>query len=287
VARQPAINFSISFQHPFNRAGGRTFNVGRENLPYQNERTLVQSLLQRNVLLPVGILAVMMRAATAQEGVPFTHIVTALDSPRFFVMSEDDQGACYGAKGAGQIDLLWKTQGWFGYPEDLFLTHNGKTLVYVPKPFALTKEPPEDMEVIRFYHEGKLQHTYRVRDLIKKPQDVSAFSLNWTRYWYILEFKPRRGLVGKEQLWTWLSTEGIRSLPERPPDLIAEQFFFVETSENEQLVFSVDDGKIIYRGPKPKVVKLEADPFKDPAVTEKEDKTPNKPWDATGDKPAN
>jgi hypothetical protein len=27
VARQPAISFSISFQHPFNRAGGRTFNV--------------------------------------------------------------------------------------------------------------------------------------------------------------------------------------------------------------------------------------------------------------------
>jgi hypothetical protein len=27
VAHQPAISFSISFQHPFNRAGGRTFNV--------------------------------------------------------------------------------------------------------------------------------------------------------------------------------------------------------------------------------------------------------------------
>jgi hypothetical protein len=27
VTRQPAISFSISFQHPFNRAGGRTSNV--------------------------------------------------------------------------------------------------------------------------------------------------------------------------------------------------------------------------------------------------------------------
>ena len=27
MARQPAISFSISFQHPFNRAGGRTSNV--------------------------------------------------------------------------------------------------------------------------------------------------------------------------------------------------------------------------------------------------------------------
>jgi hypothetical protein len=27
VAHQPAISFSISFQHPFNRAGGRTSNV--------------------------------------------------------------------------------------------------------------------------------------------------------------------------------------------------------------------------------------------------------------------
>jgi len=27
VTHQPAISFSISFQHPFNRAGGRTSNV--------------------------------------------------------------------------------------------------------------------------------------------------------------------------------------------------------------------------------------------------------------------
>lgn len=261
--------------------------LGEKNMVYQNEKTLMKSLLRRIVLLSVGIMGVTLLAATGQEGVPFTHIVTALDSPRFFVMSEDDQGACYEAKGAGQIDLLWKTQGWFGYPEDLFLTHNGKTLVYVPKPFALTEKPPEDMEVIRFYHEGKLQRTYRVRDLIKKPQDVSAFSVSWTRYWHILEFKPRRGLVGKEQLWVWLSAEGVRSLPERPPHLIAEQFFFVETSENEQIVFSIDDGKIIFRGPKTEVANVEPDPFKDPAETEKEDKQPNKPWDATGDKPAN
>jgi hypothetical protein len=30
VTHQPAISFSISFQHPFNRAGGRTSNVGQK-----------------------------------------------------------------------------------------------------------------------------------------------------------------------------------------------------------------------------------------------------------------
>ena len=39
VAHQPAISISISFQHPLNRAGGRTSNVGPPNfndLAYSN-----------------------------------------------------------------------------------------------------------------------------------------------------------------------------------------------------------------------------------------------------------
>ena len=45
MAHQPAISFSISFQHPFNRAGGRTSNVAQEML-----RICLASLL-------VGVLA--------------------------------------------------------------------------------------------------------------------------------------------------------------------------------------------------------------------------------------
>ena len=38
MAHQPAISFSISLQHPFNRAGGRTSNVLQDN-PMELERT--------------------------------------------------------------------------------------------------------------------------------------------------------------------------------------------------------------------------------------------------------
>ena len=39
MTHQPAISFSISFQHPFNRAGGRTSNV-RQRKPDMNTTSL-------------------------------------------------------------------------------------------------------------------------------------------------------------------------------------------------------------------------------------------------------
>ena len=37
VTHQPAISFSIAFQHPLNRAGGRTSNVGQETEDHERE----------------------------------------------------------------------------------------------------------------------------------------------------------------------------------------------------------------------------------------------------------
>jgi hypothetical protein len=41
VPRQPAISFSISFQNPFNRAGGRTSNVRQKIMEYWINTKLV------------------------------------------------------------------------------------------------------------------------------------------------------------------------------------------------------------------------------------------------------
>ena len=52
VTHQPAISFSISVQHPFNRAGGRTFNVVRrakQGASYQVKDLLFQNLAVRGI----------------------------------------------------------------------------------------------------------------------------------------------------------------------------------------------------------------------------------------------
>lgn len=51
MARQPAISISISIQHPFNRAGGRTSNVVRrakQGASYQVKDLMFQNLASRN-----------------------------------------------------------------------------------------------------------------------------------------------------------------------------------------------------------------------------------------------
>ena len=51
VTHQPAISFSISFQHPFNRAGGRTSNVVRrakQGASCQVKDLMFQNLASRN-----------------------------------------------------------------------------------------------------------------------------------------------------------------------------------------------------------------------------------------------
>jgi hypothetical protein len=51
VAHQPAVSFSISFQHQFNRAGGRTSNVGQnKDFPMENETTAKRFDTERRFL---------------------------------------------------------------------------------------------------------------------------------------------------------------------------------------------------------------------------------------------
>jgi len=53
VSHQPAISFSISFQHPFNRAGGRTFNVLQENPSIMRPKILTAILLLSPPSVPI------------------------------------------------------------------------------------------------------------------------------------------------------------------------------------------------------------------------------------------
>jgi hypothetical protein len=236
-------------------------------------------------LLVALLIGVLVHVSGAQEGVPFTHIVTSPDSPRFFVMDQEDRGGCYEAKTAGQLQLLWKTEGWYGYPEDLFLTHNGSMLVHIPKALFAKEELPESV-VIAFYFEGKLVRVYRVKDLIKSPESLKTFWLDHRRFWDILEGTPRRGVVGRYELGRWIAEEGMRKLPERPPDLIAEQFFFVETIEKHQFVFNIDDGSIIYQGKKPEEPDGEVRlPWDEPADSSVGRATPDKPNKSRLDNP--
>ncbi len=46
-----------------------------------------------------------------------------------------------------------------------------------------------------------------------------------------------------------ISQEAVLALP--PPNgVIADQFFYIETAPGEQIVFSINDGQILYRGEK-------------------------------------
>lgn len=58
VARQPVISISITIQHPFNRAGGRTSNVGQET---QAMRSIAKCLLK--TLFALVLLAIPMSIA--------------------------------------------------------------------------------------------------------------------------------------------------------------------------------------------------------------------------------
>ncbi|MES2661493.1 MAG: hypothetical protein V4689_22935, partial [Verrucomicrobiota bacterium] len=50
VARQPAISFSISFQHHFNRAGGRTSNVLPKNFTFSPREEVPNQCIQQRHL---------------------------------------------------------------------------------------------------------------------------------------------------------------------------------------------------------------------------------------------
>ena len=207
---------------------------------------------KHQIALILGLLLAFESFLFAQEGVPFTHVVTSRDCDRFFVMDKDESGACYLAKKAEQLKVLWTTEGWFGPPELLFLGHEGRILVRVfttlwTEDYA---KPIAERRLVEFYRNGKSFRVYRVKDLLDTQKKIDKVQMGHDYEDIFFGGRLGFGKIRRSELRKHIPEEALLSLPSRG-GATADNFFFIETAQNEQIVFALRgarEGGILYRG---------------------------------------
>ncbi len=124
-------------------------------------------------------LACVMPAAGFSPRSPYRHVVA---SGEFFVVidpyAEPERVTAYEVTDDG-FKQLWQSTAWFGYPDEIFLAPDGKSLVRVQSvPNTLNGEKIESQAVVFCYYEGKLVKEHKLSELVsemKSLQDLGFF----------------------------------------------------------------------------------------------------------------
>ncbi len=90
-----------------------------------------------------------------------------------FVIDRESYGAAYQISEEGELQELWRTEGWYTF--EGYLSEDGRYFVRIG-PWASDQENHTDLAVA-FYDKGKLLKEYAVRQLIKKP-DLLEYSVS-------------------------------------------------------------------------------------------------------------
>ena len=139
---------------------------------------------------------------------------------------------------------IWQSQGWFAYPDEVFLTHDGKSLVCVRSaPDTLNGGRIEDQTVVFFFNEGKLVKEHKLSELVGRMDSVrnlapfGGFGSLWM---------DEAGIVPSVQ--HDLDTD---RKDERPGEQVLRSYnhytFRLKTLEKTELFFDLLDGRLIAR----------------------------------------
>jgi len=87
-----------------------------------------------------------------------------------WVQTEPPNGSVFKATREGKFEKLWSVEGWFGYPDQVFLSSAYKTLVRIRedllKPDGTFRDYEESDHCLCFYRKGKLIKSYTIKDLV-------------------------------------------------------------------------------------------------------------------------
>ncbi len=138
---------------------------------------------------------------------------------------------------------LWRAEGWYGYPHEIFLSYDGMTLVRLrslPLPWDVG-EDPKDEPVLFIYFKGQLVKEYKLGVLMEDVRNI--------------EDQGSFGFAG----WRWMKDAEIESSQnqgiktdrndEKPGAEMSNSYndslFHLETLERTELFFDLLDGRLI------------------------------------------
>lgn len=170
------------------------------------------------------------------------------------------KGVAYKATRNG-FEKLWETSGWYGWPDEVFLSSDGKTLVRIRREVIGFEESKlGDEFVLFFYRRGKLKAKYRVADLVENvAQGTQRNPWGWGGTFWMKEAE-----ISPSE-WHRIETkvEG-KSGSVRHPDV-----FHLSTLEGVQKIYDLRTGELLgEKQPEPKKPGLETPPKIDPFATE-------------------
>jgi hypothetical protein len=124
-------------------------------------------------------LACMTPVAGSSPRSPYRHVVSLRE---FFVVIDPyhnpERVTAYQVTDDG-FKQLWQSKGWFGYPDEIFLSPDGKSLVRVKSvPNTLNGKKIESQSVLFTYYEGKLVKEYKLSELVREMnslRDLGSF----------------------------------------------------------------------------------------------------------------
>jgi hypothetical protein len=94
---------------------------------------------------------------------------------------EPDQVTAYQVTDDG-FKQIWQSNGWYGYPDEIFLAPDGMSIVRIEKlPYPLDGKKVEDHSVLFLYFKGKLVKEYRLSELVLDLGSIQE--ANWGSLW--------------------------------------------------------------------------------------------------------
>lgn len=170
------------------------------------------------------------------------------------------KGVAYKATRNG-FKKLWQTSGWYGWPEELFLSYDGKTLVRIRREVLGSEDPKlKDEVVLFFYRKGKLKKEYRVADLVGNVAEGTRRN-PWGPYGTLWMKEAKISQCEWHSIETKVegTSGGIRY-----PDV-----FHLTTLEGVQKIFDLRTGELLgEKQPEPKKPESKEAPKVDPFATE-------------------
>lgn len=177
----------------------------------------------------------------AQE--PFTFVKQNTSNSHFLILGANEHAVCYFAKSADKIDKVWESKGWYSFPEELFLSANGELLVRSPVTVFGTDAKIKTEIVLQFLKNGVVFKSYAANEIydVEKPMPRFLHSPE-----DVILRGGKIGIIIRRNLRAIFEDESTQNIFKGGKD--ADEFFLIETSQFQRIVFNLSDGSIIYKG---------------------------------------
>jgi hypothetical protein len=189
-------------------------------------------------------LACIIPAAGSSPRSPYRHVVARGDC--FVVLDpykDPEQVSAFQVTDDG-FKQIWQSKGWYGYPDEIFLAPDGKSLVRIQSvPNTLNGKKIESQSVVFCYFEGKLIKEHKLSELVREMnslQDLGSFGGIGSLWMDEAE------IVQSD--WHDIDTDRKDEKPEEETFRSYNHYAFrLKTLEKAELFFDLLDGKRIAR----------------------------------------